>query len=247
MAAVIQTRKLTKAYHGQVVVDRLDLEVEQGEIFGFLGPNGAGKTTTLLMLLGLTEPTAGTARVLGHDPVREPLAVKRQVGYLPEHLGFYRDLSARENLTYVARLNQIPEAELHRRVDEALEVVGLADQAHKPAGTYSRGMRQRLGIAELLVKRPKLVFLDEPTLGLDPDGINRMLDMIVSLSRERGMTVVVSSHLLHQVQRICQRVGIMMAGRLVAVGTIAELARQAAGGDHEPSLEDIYMRYFREG
>jgi ABC-2 type transport system ATP-binding protein len=247
MAAVIQTRDLTKAYNGQVVVDRLNLEVEEGEIFGFLGPNGAGKTTTLLMLLGLTEPTAGTARVLGHDPVREPLAVKRQVGYLPEHVGFYSDLTARENLAYVGRLNQIPEEELPRRVEECLEAVGLAAEADKLAGAYSRGMRQRLGIAELLIKQPKLVFLDEPTLGLDPDGINRMLEMIVTLSRERGMTVVVSSHLLHQVQRICQRVGIMMGGRLVAVGTIEELARQAAGGDHEPSLEDIYMRYFREG
>ena len=240
MAPVIEIKDLSKHYGGQAAVDGLSLSVESGEIFGFLGPNGAGKTTTLLMLLGLTQPSGGSARVLGHDPLSEPLQVKRQVGYLPENVGFYTDLTAGENLAYVARLNQVAEKEIPQLVEEALKAVGLADQRSKLVGAYSRGMRQRLGIAELLVKQPKLVFLDEPTLGLDPDGINRMLDLIVDLSRERGITVMLSSHLLHQVQRICRRVGIMMQGKLIAQHTMAELTED--GG----SLEEMYMRYFTE-
>lgn len=247
MAAVITTEGLTRKYGRQTAVDSLSFQVNEGEIFGFLGPNGAGKTTTLLMLLGLTEPTAGTARVLGHDPVREPLKTKRHVGYLPENVGFYDDLTASENLRYVARLNNLPEATAAAKIAAALQQVGLTNEHDKVVGQYSRGMRQRLGIAELLIKDPKLVFLDEPTLGLDPDGINRMLDLIVSLSRERGITVLLSSHLLHQVQRICTRVGIMNKGRLVVTGTLEELAKGKPSEATGPSsLEDIYMRYFKE-
>ncbi len=247
MANVIETERLTKRYGRQTAVNELSLEVGEGEIFGFLGPNGAGKTTTLLMLLGLTEPSGGKARVLGCDPVRESLKVKRQVGYLPENVGFYQDLTARENLTFVARLNGLAEEEYRGRVSRTLELVGLGGEADKLVSAYSRGMRQRLGIAELLVKEPKLIFLDEPTLGLDPDGINRMLDLVVALSREQGITVLLSSHLLHQVQRICTRVGIMNKGTLVAQGTIAELARGETGeGGGQLSLEQIYMRYFTQ-
>ena len=190
MPAVIETEGLTKVYGRQAAVDGLTFEVNEGEIFGFLGPNGAGKTTTLLMLLGLTEPTGGKARVLGFDPVREPLKVKRQVGYLPENMGFYDDMTAWENLTYVSRLNGLSDSESRSRIEQALETVGLDVEGDKQAGAYSRGMRQRLGIAELLIKDPKLVFLDEPTLGLDPDGINRMLDLIVSLSRDQVVTLM---------------------------------------------------------
>ncbi|MGD8561333.1 MAG: ABC transporter ATP-binding protein [Desulfarculaceae bacterium] len=247
MATVIKTQELTKVYGTQAAVDNLSISVDSGEIFGFLGPNGAGKTTTLLMLLGLTEPTSGQAQVLGLDPVRDPLGVKRQVGYLPENMGFYGDLTARENLAFVARLNRFPEAEIASRVESTLETVGLTSEADKLAGAYSRGMRQRLGIAELLVKEPQLVFLDEPTLGLDPEGINKMLDLITSLSKERGITVLLSSHLLHQVQRICNRVGIMIQGRMVASGPIDQLAEQTFGQGQETfTLEDVYMRYFTE-
>ena len=247
MTAVIETSGLTKVYGRQTAVSDLSFEVEAGEIFGFLGPNGAGKTTTLLMLLGLTEPTLGKSRVLGFNPVREPLKVKRVVGYLPENMGFYGDMTARENLFFVARLNKLPDSEAAGRIDRSLETVGLMDEVNKRVAAYSRGMRQRLGIAELLIKDPQLVFLDEPTLGLDPDGINKMLDLIVSLSQERGISVLLCSHLLHQVQRICTRVGIMNKGALVAKGAIDELARAVTGEDREAfSLEDIYMRYFRE-
>lgn len=246
MAAVIETEGLTKAYGRQKAVDDLSFKVEEGEIFGFLGPNGAGKTTTLLMLLGLTEPSWGTARVLGFDPVREPLQVKSMVGYLPENVGFYHDMTAQENLTFVARLNNLSQAVAGERVEAALAQVGLAQEKEKLTGAYSRGMRQRLGIAELLIKDPKLVFLDEPTLGLDPDGINRMLDLIVSLAKTTGITVLLSSHLLHQVQRICDRVGIMRQGRLVDQGSIKELAQKLGQGREEATLEEIYMRYFQE-
>jgi len=247
MAAIIETRGLTRRYGRQTAVDRLDLEVREGEIFGFLGPNGAGKTTTILMLLGLTEPTAGSARVLGHDPVLDPLPIKRQVGYLPENVGFYDDLTAWENLQYIADLNRIPRSDAARKIESALATVGLSDVGDKPVGAFSRGMRQRLGIAELLVKDPRLLILDEPTLGLDPDGTLKMLDLIRDLNRSRGITVMFSSHLLDQVQRICHRVGIMIQGRLVALGTLEELARRKLGDTAGSSLEEIYMRYFKEG
>ena len=246
MTAVVAAEGLTKVYGRQTAVRDLSFEVKAGEIFGFLGPNGAGKTTTLLMLLGLTEPTGGRARVLGFDPVKEPLKVKGLVGYLPENVGFYSDMTARDNLMFIARLNGLPDREARSRIEAALLKVGLADERDKPAGVYSRGMRQRLGIAELLIKNPRLVFLDEPTLGLDPDGINRMLDLIVSLTREQGISILLSSHLLHQAQRICHRVGIMIRGGLAAVGTIDELSAAAGRGNDLLSLEDIYMRYFQE-
>jgi ABC-2 type transport system ATP-binding protein len=247
MNAVIKTEGLTKSYGRQTAVDSLDLTVHEGEIFGYLGPNGAGKTTTLLMLLGLTEPTSGKAEVLGFDPVREPLKVKALVGYLPENVGFYNDLTARENLMYITRLNDIPDDEAGGRITEVLAKVGLGEEEEKPIAAYSRGMRQRLGVAELLVKKPRLIFLDEPTLGLDPDGISRMLDLIVSLAQEQKMSILVSSHNLHQVQRICSRVGIMRKGQMVAQGTLEELAQALGQTDTKASLEAIYMRYFKEG
>ncbi len=248
METVIETHELTKQYGAQVAVDHLNLQVGQGEVFGFLGPNGAGKTTTLLMLLGLSEPSGGSARVCGFDPVREPLQIKRVVGYLPESVGFYDDMTAVQNLQYVGRLNGLRDGVLSRKMMDILDQVGLGSEAQKRVGAYSRGMRQRLGIAEVLLKDPQVIFLDEPTLGLDPDGTQKMLELIRSLSRERKITAFFSSHLLDQVQRISDRVGIMLKGKLVAVGPIQELARQKLGVDQaQYSLEEIYMRYFREG
>jgi len=247
MSAVIETHELSKVYGQNKAVDRLTFEVEQGEIFGFLGPNGAGKTTTILMLLGLTEPTGGSASVLGFDPVREPLKVKECVGCMPENVGFYHDMTARENLEYVARLNSLSESEIKTRIGSALDKVKLTHEADKLLGAYSRGMRQRLGIAEVLIKNPKLVILDEPTLGLDPEGINSMLDFIRSLSREENISVLLCSHLLHQAQEVCDRVGILNEGKLVAKGTIEELAEEGIQAQGKKlSLEDIYMRYFQE-
>lgn len=245
--ALIETNDLTKIYDGQVAVDRLCLKVEEGEIFGFLGPNGAGKTTTLLMLLGLTEPTSGTARVAGVDPTREPVQVKRLIGYLPENMGFYRDLKARQMLAFIAELNGIPDAEARQRLEQALETVGLHRDADKKINAYSRGMRQRLGLAEILVKAPKVAFLDEPTLGLDPEATNRIMELIQRLCQERNTTVLLSSHLLYQAQRICHRVGIMINGRMVAQGPVEQLAESQFGVDGEQrTLEEIYMRYFQQ-
>jgi ABC-2 type transport system ATP-binding protein len=241
--------ELSKRYGAQTAVDRLTLDVAEGEIFGFLGPNGAGKTTTMLMLLGLTEPTSGTVRVCGLDPARDPLAVKKVIGYLPENVGFYEDMDARQNLQYIARLNAIPDRVSAARIDRLLDEVDLAKEAEKRVGTYSKGMRQRLGIAEVLIKEPKVIFLDEPTIGLDPDGTNRMLDLVQGLSRERQMTIFFSSHLLDQVQRISDRIGIMIKGKLVAAGPLAELAQRGLGLEEGEAytLEEIYMKYFKEG
>ena len=245
--SVIETRELTKIYNGQPAVDKLSLVVNEGEIFGFLGPNGAGKTTTLLMLLGLTQPTSGTAKVLGLDPSREPIKVKSKIGYLQENMGFYSDLNARQMLRFIAELNGFSGHQADERIDAALESVGLADEAAKKISAYSRGMRQRLGLAELLIKDSKVAFLDEPTLGLDPDATNRMIELIQSLCRDKQMTVLLSSHLLHQVQKICHRVGIMIKGRMVAQGPLDQLAQEKFGvGKETYSLEEIYMKYFQE-
>jgi ABC-2 type transport system ATP-binding protein len=225
MSAVVETQNLTKRYHDKLAVNALNLTVQEGEIFGFLGPNGAGKTTTILMALGLTEPTSGRVSVCGFDPTIEPLEVKRRVGYLPENPGFYEDMSAAENLLYMARLNRIPDDEARRRTSEVLDQVGLSEDGRRLVREFSRGMKQRLGIAEVLVKKPKAVILDEPTLGIDPDGAIRILELIKDLNRERNLTVMLSSHQLQQVQEICSRVGIIVKGRLIVQGQMDELGR----------------------
>jgi ABC-2 type transport system ATP-binding protein len=243
---VVETVDLTKVYNGLVAVDHLNFSVREGEIFGFLGPNGAGKTTTLLMLLGLTEPTSGYARVMGFDPVREPIKVKRVVGHLQENMGFYRDLDAWQMLFFIAELNGIDREDAEERIEKALKTVNLLDQSRKKINTYSRGMRQRLGIAEILVKDPKIAFLDEPTIGLDPDATNRMNELIEELAKDKRMTIILSSHLLHQAQKICDRFGIMIEGKMVAVGTMEQLAGERFDiGKKEYTLEEIYMKYFK--
>lgn len=227
MPGAILTSNLTKVYGDRVVVDGLDLEIGAGEIFGLLGPNGAGKTTTILMLLGLTEPSSGSMEVLGMDPRRNPLEVKRRVGYLPDAVGFYDDLTGRQNLRFTARLNRIPHAE--QRIGDLLEKVGLAAAADQRAGEYSRGMKQRLGLADALVKDPSILILDEPTTAIDPEGVAEILGMIRTLARESNVTVLLSSHLLNQVQAVCDRVAIFVDGSVVALGRPHELAAQQEG------------------
>ncbi|MBM3132834.1 MAG: ABC transporter ATP-binding protein [Chloroflexi bacterium] len=223
---VVEASELTKVYNGATAVDRLSLQIGEGEIFGFLGPNGAGKTTTILMLLGLTEPTSGVARVYGHDSAREPMKVKRVTGYLPENVGFYEDLTARQNLAYIARLNGISGKEARQKIEGALDAVGLSEVASKEVGKFSKGMKQRLGIADVLIKNPRLVIMDEPTTGIDPAGVTHILDLIVNMAKQQGITIMLSSHLLYQVQKICDRVGIIAQGRLVAEGSIQDLGRR---------------------
>jgi len=226
---VIQLKNLSKTYGDFTAVDRLNLNIYPGEIYGLLGPNGAGKTTTILMMLGLTEPASGEALVCGLDATRNPMQVKRKVGYMPDDVGFYEDRSALDNLVYTARLNRIPEAEARSRALLLLERVGLAEVAHKRTGTFSRGMRQRLGLADVLIKNPQVIILDEPTLGIDPEGVRELLALIRDLSRNEGITVLLSSHHLHQVQQICDRVGLFVQGRLIASGDIDTLSRQLDG------------------
>ena len=246
-STIIETVNLTKLYNRQTAVKDLSFKVNEGEVFGFLGPNGAGKTTTLLMLMGLSHPSAGSAKVCGFDPLRSAREVKRIAGYLPENVGFYGDLDAVQNLNYVARLNGIQTDRASEKIDELLDLVGLKQDARKKVGAFSRGMKQRLGFAEVLIKDPKLIFLDEPTTGLDPDGALRLMEFIKSLNRDRQITVLLSSHNLYQVQKISHRVGIMIHGEMVAEGTIESLAKEKLGvGEKEYSLEEIYMKYFQE-
>ena len=231
----IKTKGLTKLYGDLVAVDHLDLEVHAGEIFGLLGQNGAGKTTTILMLLGLTEASEGTARVVGLDPARGPLEVKRRVGYMPDSVGFYGDMTGRENLRYTAKLNRIDRAIADETIEVVLGQVGLSERADDLVETYSRGMLQRLGIADALVKDPDVLILDEPTTAIDPLGVVEVLDLLRSLVRERGMAILLSSHLLNQVQNVCDRIGIFAAGRLIGQGTMRDLA--ARFGDGRAHLE----------
>ncbi len=232
----IETQDLTKKYNGVTVVDRLNLRVNENEVFGLLGPNGAGKTTSILMMLGLTEPTSGTVRVCGFNPTREPLKVKSLVGYLPEKVGFYDNLTPHENLEFIAELNNIDQVEANKRIDELLEAVGLAKEKNKTVGQFSRGMKQRLGIADLLIKKPKVVFLDEPTAGLDPEGIKQLLNLIANLPKE-GTTVVLSSHQLYQVQKVCHSIGILSKGKVVIEGSLNKLGREAAEGRYMIEVE----------
>jgi ABC-2 type transport system ATP-binding protein len=243
---IIEARGLLKLYGAQRAVDAIDLDIRRGEIFGLLGPNGAGKTTTILMLLGLTEPSSGEARVEGLDPRRDPLSVKRRVGYMPDDVGFYDELTARENLEYTARLNRIREPAATERIEFLLEQVGLTSVIDRRVRTFSRGMRQRLGLADALIKRPSILILDEPTVNIDPEGVRELLKFVSDLRDDEGLTVLLSSHLLHQVEQVCDRIGIFVSGQLVGLGTVAELASQLqdrwifeVGVDPSPSSANL--------
>ncbi len=226
---VVSARNLTKRYGRVTAVDGINLAVQRGEIFGLLGPNGAGKTTTILMLLGLTEVTSGRIDVLGFDPARDPLEVKRRIGYLPDSVGFYDNLTAYENLRYTARLARIDRSEIEDRIASALKRVRLDQVADRRVATFSRGMRQRLGLAEVLLKRAEVAILDEPTSGLDPQSTYELLEMIRGLKAD-GVAVLLSSHLLDRVQSVCDRVALFHRGRIALQGTVAELAREVLGG-----------------
>ncbi|WP_205511787.1 ABC transporter ATP-binding protein [Longitalea arenae] len=223
---VIELKGLTKLYGSLKAVDNLNLTIDQGEIYGLLGPNGAGKTTTILMMLGLTEPSAGTVNVCGVNATSNPVAIKRKVGYMPDNLGFYDGMTALDNLVYIARLNGIPESGVRPRAMEMMEAVGLEKSMHKKAGAYSRGMKQRLGLAEVLIKQPDVIILDEPTNGIDPSGVKEFLTLIRQLSRQQNITVLLSSHHLNQVQQVCDRVGIFVDGKLLASDQISRLSDQ---------------------
>jgi ABC-2 type transport system ATP-binding protein len=221
----ISALDLAKSYGNFKAVDSLKLEVKGGEIFGFLGPNGAGKTTTIRMLCGLLTPTSGTASVAGFDVRKGSVEIRKVVGLLPESSGFYNWMNGEEYLAYFASLYKIEGQE--GRTKELLDRVGLADKSFAPIGYYSRGMKQRLALARALINRPRIVFLDEPTLGLDPRGQQEIRKMLREIN-EDGVTIFLSSHALSEVSSLCNRVAIVDHGKLIAQGTIEEL-RQLAG------------------
>ena len=233
---VIEVQDLTKRYNGTAVVKGVSFSVARGEIFGLLGPNGAGKTTTILMLLGLSDISSGRARVLGYDPAREPLAVKRRVGYLPDQVGFYDNLTAAENLRYAARLMGIERGEREGKIRASLAHVGLADVMDQRVGTFSRGMRQRLGLAEILIKDAQIAILDEPTSGLDPQATVELLNIIREL-KHQGVSVLLSSHLLERVQSVCDRVALFNQGNIALMGTVPDLGREVLGGGFRVEVE----------
>ncbi|HUL62537.1 MAG TPA: ABC transporter ATP-binding protein [Methanocella sp.] len=221
-AFVVETRDLTKAYEKEVVVDRLNMQVREGEIFGFLGPNGAGKTTTMKMLLGLVHPTSGTGTVAGFDIVRQALDVRRSCGVLPDPAGFYDNLTARQNLKFYGSLYGLKGEDLRARAEATLDLVGLRDAKDKKIGKFSKGMRQRFGVAQAIVHDPAVLMFDEPTAGIDPQGAEDFRALVRHV-RDQGKTVFLTSHVMPEVEAICDRIGIIVGGRMDICGDVDEL------------------------
>ena len=228
---IVETYELTKQYGDLIAVDQLDMRVRKGEIFGFLGPNGAGKTTTVLMLMGLSVPTSGTAQVGGYDIVEYSKDIRRVASILPEYSSLYGDLTAFENLDYIGQLNDMPKEERENRIHETLEIVSMLEWLDEKYETFSRGMKQRVGIASTMMKDPKVVFLDEPTLGLDPLGTKEIRELILDLKRKQGLTIVLTSHLLGEVQATCDRVVILNKGTLVLQESMSNLNNLMTGAE----------------
>jgi ABC-2 type transport system ATP-binding protein len=240
--AIIEIKNLTKKYGDFTAVDHVNYTIEEGEIFGLLGPNGAGKTTTILMLLGLIPPTEGTAIVNGADIIEKPLEARRTVGLLPEGAGFYENLNARQNLSFYAELAEVPTSVAKERIEKLIDMVGLGTKRDVKVGAYSRGMKQRLGIAQSLVRDPKILILDEPTQGIDPEGTRDFRELIRMLSKEKGMTIIFTTHVLYEVNKLCDRVAIMKNGTIAGIGTITELRKQVNATEGE-DFEDVFLRY----
>ncbi|MEK5033416.1 ABC transporter ATP-binding protein [Paenibacillus sp. FSL R7-0302] len=225
---IIETQQLTKIYGGTPRVDQVNLKVQQGEIFGFLGPNGAGKTTTLKMLLGLVQPTQGTVKLFGQELRNHRLEILNRTGSLIESPSYYGHLTGLENLRVMQRLRSLPA----KNIDKVLQIVRLDNHRHKPAGQYSLGMKQRLGLAMALLAFPSLLILDEPTNGLDPAGIGEIRELIKSLPAQYDMTIVVSSHLLSEIEQTATSVGIISDGKLLFQGAMAALQAQNRAAVH---------------
>lgn len=218
---MIKTQNLTKEYNGKLAVNNLNLQIEKGEVFGFLGPNGAGKSTTILMLAGMIEPTSGTCTIDGVNVALDPLKGKEILGYLPEDVGFYANLTGYENLDYLGKFYPINDREREDRIETLLKSVRLNGVTQK-VGEYSRGMNQRLGLALALLNDPKVVILDEPTANLDPEGVLRYREIVNEL-REAGKTILICSHILSEVKAVCTTLGIISQGKLVAKGSVKEV------------------------
>lgn len=233
----IEAAGLTKTYGALTAVQNVTLQIRPGEIYGFLGPNGAGKTTTIKMLVGLLKPSAGVARIDGYDVQRQPLAAKSRLGYVPDQPVLYDKLRGREFLAFVARLYRVDAATAARRGEELLRVFDLADVGSDLVESYSHGMRQKLALAGALIHRPNVLFLDEPTVGLDPKSARLIKDLLLQL-RESGVAVMMSTHILEIAERMCDRVGIIEHGQLIAEGSVADLRSRRGGAQ---SLEDVFL------
>jgi ABC-2 type transport system ATP-binding protein len=236
----VQTENLTRRFGDLIAVDRLNLNVTRGIIFGFLGPNGAGKTTTINMLISLLPPTAGTARVSGFDIQREPLEVKRRIGVVPEGLSLYERLTANEQIELVARLHGLGSAEIERRIPPLLDMLELEDSADKMILDYSHGMRKKTALACALIHAPEILFLDEPFEGIDPISTRAVKEVLRDMVERRGTTVFFSTHVMELAERFCDQVGIINRGQLVSMGSIAELRQRASLSDDAP-LEDVFI------
>ncbi|HSP79064.1 MAG TPA: ABC transporter ATP-binding protein [Myxococcaceae bacterium] len=241
MQHAIEIEGLTRVYGSVRAVDGVSFHVEPGEIFGVMGHNGAGKTTTLRMLLGLTRPTAGTARVLGHDVVRESLAVRRECGFLPASYALPAHMTARQFLHYVAAMFELAPEVAEARIHSLLQLFGLEAAADRKLGGFSTGMTQKVGLAQALVNEPRVLLLDEPTSGLDPLGRHELLEHLRSLATERGVTVLFSSHILSDIETLCERVAVLHRGRRVAFGPVEALKRE----HHSESMDALYLELAR--
>jgi ABC-2 type transport system ATP-binding protein len=239
MPAILEADDLVKKYGDHVAVGGISFQVDEGEVFGLLGPNGAGKTTTISMLTGVLEPTSGTARIGGHDLLKEPTEVKRIEGLVPQDLALYPTLSARANLQFFGRIYGLRGRELRDRVDDVLEIVALTDRANEPIEKYSGGMKRRVNIAAGLVHQPRLLFLDEPTVGVDPQSRNHIFESVLRLNRERRMSIIYTSHYMEEVELLCSRVAIVDEGRIIALDTIRNLIGMLGGGVIQLGLERV--------
>lgn len=240
MIPAVETRELTRKYGDHIAVQNLNLVVGQGEIFALLGHNGAGKTTTISMLTTLLLPTAGTIRIFGLDAVSENLKVRQMIGYVPESVRLYNDLSVRENLEFFAALSAVED--VRTRIQYVLEVLGHPEWANLHVGSLSKGMRQRVGIAQALLHEPRLLFLDEPASGLDPEGTHAVVELVRSLNKSHGMTIFMNTHRLAEATNLCTSIGIMDHGHLVASDTLNGLRSRFPEGH---SLEQIYLELKR--
>jgi len=238
---IIATQNLTRCFGPKTAVDNLTLSVKSGEMFGLLGPNGAGKTTLIKMLTTLLPPTRGTASIGGLDILRQPGEVRRIIGYVPQLISADGTLTGRENLLIFSKLHDIPREERKPRIDDALSFMGLVDSADQVVREYSGGMIRRLEIAQSMLHRPRVLFLDEPTVGLDPVARNSVWEHIAKLQSEFGTTIFFTTHVMEEADALCQRVGIMSSGKMAALGSPAEL--KAVLGKDDATLEDVFIHF----
>ena len=236
MKPIILTNNLTKKYKDDIALDNLNLKINKGEIFGFLGHNGAGKTTTVSILTTLIAPTTGTAYICGYDTQTEGIEVQKRIGYLPENVKFYDNLTVYENLEYLAKLSGVNNPK--KKIDEVLKFIDFTGYENKKLGEFSKGMRQRVGIAQAILHDPEVLFLDEPTSGLDPMGIKKLREIIIKLNKEKGMTIFMNTHLLSEVAKTCTTIGVLNHGKLIYLDSLENTIKKFKD---ESSLEEIYF------